>query len=98
MAKGKTSSTSAKLLYRPVGLASGMISGAIAGLIFKQVWKRASSSSPDQPPQALNSEFPLREVLLASAVQGALYALVKAAVDRGGAVVFERATGEWPGD
>lgn len=98
MAQRKTASTSAKILYRPVGLVSGMFSGAIAGMLFKQVWKRASSGSPDDPPEALNSRFPLREVLVASAIQGALYALVKAAVDRGGAVAFERATGEWPGN
>lgn len=88
----------AKLVYRPVGLASGMISGAIAGLLFKQIWKRVSSGSADEAPSALSSDFGLREILLAAALQGAIYALVKALIDRSGARLFERATGTWPGN
>ncbi|MDT5281372.1 MAG: hypothetical protein QOJ20_2567, partial [Mycobacterium sp.] len=33
-------STSAKILYRPVGLVSSVIGGLLAGIIFKQVWRR----------------------------------------------------------
>lgn len=103
MAKKRTaaerkSSTSAKILYRPIGLISGMISGALAGVIFKQVWKHASPQHREDSPKALESEFGLGEVLIAAALQGALFAIVKALVDRGGARAFERATGEWPGD
>lgn len=97
MPKKERTSTSAKILYRPVGLISGMVSGALAGVLFKQIWKRVSRSSEDAP-SALKSEFPLREVLIAAALQGALYALVKALVDRGGARSFQKLTGEWPGD
>ncbi|SCY04158.1 Protein of unknown function [Microbacterium sp. LKL04] len=75
-----------------------MVSGALAGVIFKHLWKRASPTHRDDSPKALESEFGLGEVLIAAALQGALFALVKALVDRGGARAFERATGEWPGD
>ncbi|WOF22444.1 DUF4235 domain-containing protein [Microbacterium betulae] len=98
MAKKNTGSTSAKILYRPVGLLSGVVSGALAGLVFKQIWKRVGPGEAEDAPKALESEFRLREVLLAAAVQGAIFALVKALVDRGGARAFQRATGEWPGD
>jgi hypothetical protein len=37
-------------------------------------------------------------MLMAAALQGAIYALVKATIDRAGAQAFERLTGEWPGD
>ena len=37
-------------------------------------------------------------ILLAAALQGAIYAMVKALVDRGGARAFEKTFGEWPGD
>jgi hypothetical protein len=33
-------STSAKILYRPVGLLSSVVGGVLAGIIFKQVWQR----------------------------------------------------------
>lgn len=92
-----TESTSAKLLYRPFGMLNGIISGALAGVVFKQIWKRVSPERSEDAPQALNSDFKLSEVLLAAALQGALFALVKAAVDRSGARVFQRLTGDWPG-
>jgi hypothetical protein len=86
----------AKLLYRPVGLVSGVVGGIIAGAIFKQVWKRIGHK--DDPPGALESEYGWRDVLIAAALQGAIFAVVKAVIDRGGAKGFQRATGEWPGD
>lgn len=92
------SSASAKILYRPVGLTSSIIGGIIAGQVFKQVWKRAAPGDADDAPKALESEYPMRQVLIAAAVQGAIFAVVKAAIDRGGARVFQRWTGEWPGD
>ena len=91
-------SKSAKLLYRPVGLVGSIVAGVLAGQLFKQVWKRASPGGQDDSPKALESEYQLREILIAAAVQGAIFAVVKAAVDRGGARAFQRWTGEWPGD
>ena len=39
-----------------------------------------------------------REVLLAAALQGAIFGLVKAAVDRGAAEGTRKVTGAWPGE
>lgn len=93
----KPSSTSAKLLYRPVGLVSSMTGGLIAGAIFKQIWKRVSPGDKPDPPRPLETEYPLKEILLAAAIQGAIFSVVKTLIDRQGARLFERATGEWPG-
>jgi hypothetical protein len=41
---------------------------------------------------------PLGIAAPAAALQGATFALVKAAVDRGGAEGFRKLTGVWPGD
>ena len=92
------SSKSAKILYRPIGLVSSLVAGVIAGSVFKQVWKHATPGDNEDAPKALESEYGLRQVLVASAVQGAIFATVKAVVNRGGARLFEKATGEWPGD
>lgn len=91
-------SKSAALLYRPFGITGSIVAGVAAGQVFKQVWKRASRHPDADPPRARESEYPLKEVLAAAAVQGAIFAVVKAAVDRGGARLFQRVTGEWPGD
>jgi hypothetical protein len=40
----------------------------------------------------------MREVVIAAAIQGAIFAATKAAIDRAGARVWTRATGNWPGD
>ena len=42
-APGAKPSTSAKILYRPVGIVSSIAGGLIASAIFKQVWKRVSA-------------------------------------------------------
>jgi hypothetical protein len=93
----KPASTSAKLLYRPVGLVSSMAGGLLAGVIFKQVWQRVSPGDKPDPPKPLETEYALKEILLAAAIQGAIFSVVKTIIDRQGARLFERATGEWPG-
>lgn len=91
-------SKSAKILYRPWGLISSLLAGAVAGSVFKQVWKVATPGDNQDAPKPLESEYSFKEVLIASAVRGAIFTTVKAAVNRGGARVFQRWTGEWPGD
>jgi hypothetical protein len=85
-----------KFLYAPFGILAGVIGGLIGGAIFKQIWKRISDE--EDAPAARESEYGWREVLPAAALQGAIFAVCKAAVDRGGAKGFERLTGVWPGD
>jgi hypothetical protein len=46
----------------------------------------------------MQSEYRLREILVASALRGAIVAVVKALVARGGARGFTKLTGAWPGD
>jgi Protein of unknown function (DUF4235) len=90
-------STVAKVAYRPVSLASSVVGGLVAGAAFKQLWRRAPGQ-PEDPPGPLESEHRLREILIAAAIQGAIFGVVKAAIDRGSARAFQRWTGEWPGD
>jgi hypothetical protein len=98
MSSEKRSSKSAKILYRPWGLVASLVGGLIAGQIFQQVWKKVDPASPDDPPTPLQSEFSLKKILVAAVVQGAIFSVVRAVINRGGARVFERWTGEWPGD
>ena len=86
----------AKLAYRPIGLVSGLIAGSLSGIVFKQIWKVVAQE--EEAPSALQSEYRMREVVLAAAVQGAIFAATKAAVDRAGATGFKQLTGAWPGD
>jgi hypothetical protein len=89
------SKTVNKLAYKPIGLLGGIAAGALAGLIFKQVWKLTAGD--DDAPNATDEDRGWGEILLAAAIQGAIFAVVKAAVDRGGATGMRKLTGEWPG-
>ena len=91
-------SRSARILYRPVGLVGSIVAGVLAGQVVQQVWTRVRRHPDADAPKALESEYSWREVAAAAAVHGAIFAVVKAMVDRGGARAFQRATGEWPGD
>jgi hypothetical protein len=94
----KQANKSAQLLYKPIGIVSSLVAGLIAGQIFQQVWKHAAPGDQDDAPKPLESEYTMREVLVAAAVQGAIFSLVKAVVRRGGARAFQKWTGDWPGN
>jgi predicted metal-dependent enzyme (double-stranded beta helix superfamily) len=85
-----------KLLYKAVSLLVSVLGGVIAGAIFKRVWKLAAGE--DEAPRATDSRRGLGEVLLAATLQGAIFALVKAALDRGAAEGTLKLTGYWPGE
>jgi hypothetical protein len=85
-----------KLLYKPAGMLVSVLGGVVAGAIFKRVWKVAARE--DDAPKATDAQRGWREILLAAALQGAIFAVVKAAVDRGAAAGTRRLTGVWPGD
>ncbi|MET7683440.1 DUF4235 domain-containing protein [Streptomyces sp. NPDC005423] len=84
-----------KTVYKPVGLVLGALSGAVAGALFKQAWKTLGHDR--DAPDATDEDRGWSEVLVAAVLQGALFAGVKAAVDRGGAAAIRRLTGTWPG-
>jgi predicted metal-dependent enzyme (double-stranded beta helix superfamily) len=84
-----------KLLYKPVSLLVSVLGGVLAGAIFKRIWKVAARE--DEAPQATDAQRGWREVLLAAGLQGAIFAVVKAAVDRAAAEGTRKLTGVWPG-
>jgi hypothetical protein len=85
-----------KVLYKPVSMLVSVLGGVLAGAIFNRVWKIAAGE--DDAPKATDAQRGWREVLTAAALQGAIFALVKAAVDRAAAEGTRKLTGVWPGD
>ncbi|MEH0821641.1 MULTISPECIES: DUF4235 domain-containing protein [Micromonospora] len=83
-----------KTAYKPVGVLLGLAAGAVAGAIFRQVWKVTAGDG--EAPSATDEDRRWGEVLAAAALQGAIFSVVRAAVDRGGAVGVRRLTGRWP--
>ena len=85
-----------KLVYKPMGMVVSVLGGLAASVVFKRVWKLVNGE--DETPTATQRHRTWSEILVAALLQGAIFGLVKAVVDRAGAAGFERATGAWPGD
>jgi hypothetical protein len=81
----------AKLAYKPIGLFFGLVGGLLAGKVFGIVWKRISNE--EETPQPLSDDYSTREVLLAATLQGAIFGLIKTAVDRYGMKGVRRLAG-----
>jgi hypothetical protein len=82
------------LAYQPLGFVLGWAGGALAGMAFRATWKAVRHE--DDAPDPLDADRRWGEILLAAAVQGAIFAVVRSAVDRAGATAIERSTGVWP--
>jgi hypothetical protein len=85
-----------KLLYKLISVLVSVLGGMLAGVIFKRVWKLAARE--EEAPAATDARRGWREILIAAALQGAIFAVVKAALDRGTATAAHKLTGTWPGD
>ena len=84
-----------RLLYKPLGLLVSVLGGILASAVFKRVWPAVSGQQ--EAPEATSPEHSTKQVLLAALAQGAIFGLVKAAVDRAGAKGFKQLTGTDPG-
>jgi hypothetical protein len=80
-----------KLVYKPAGFALGAVGSMLAGAAFKQTWKLFGHD--ENANDTTDEDRPWRQVLLAAALQGATFAVVRAAVDRSGAATTRRLTG-----
>ncbi|GAB3459550.1 DUF4235 domain-containing protein [Actinophytocola sediminis] len=85
-----------KLIYKPVGTLLGVLGGVAASSVFGKVWQLATGDR--QAPEATDRERSWGQILVAATVQGAIFGLVRAFIDRGGAVGYRRLTGTWPDD
>ncbi|MBF6167222.1 DUF4235 domain-containing protein [Streptomyces gardneri] len=83
-----------KTLYKPLGMVISVLGGLAANAVFTRVWSRISGEQ--QAPTSTARDYSWREVLFAAALQGAIFGLVKAAIDRAGATGYESLTGTWP--
>jgi hypothetical protein len=78
----------ALIAYKPIGMIFSILGGVLANIVFGQVWKRISDAPT--PPNATDEDYTTRQVLMAAVLQGALFGLVKSAVDRAGMRAVKR--------
>lgn len=85
----------AKLLFLPVSIGTGLLAGLLSKKTFEFVWAKIDDR---QPPKPEHREADPRKLVLALAVEGAVFRAVKGLVDHGARQGFAKLTGAWPGD
>ena len=79
----------------PMQIAVSVAGGLLAGKVFTEVWQRMSPSD-QEPPDPKDLNRPAREAITAAALQGLIFGLVRAAVDRAGAHGYRAVTNHSP--
>jgi hypothetical protein len=84
-----------KFLFLPISILSGLIAGFVGKKVFDQVWGLVDD---EEPPDSKHLEISWGKLLVASAMQGAIFRAVKEATDHGTRRAFMSVTGSWPGE
>ncbi|MBV9353855.1 MAG: DUF4235 domain-containing protein [Mycobacterium sp.] len=88
-------SRGSKALYTSLSITTSVAGGLLAGEVFNQIWKRLSDTDQPPPdPKDLNRST--RAALAAAGLQGLVFGLVRAGVDRAGAHSYQAVTHESP--
>jgi hypothetical protein len=80
-------------MYLPLSIATSVAGGLLASAAFNQIWKRVDDRPPPQPKDL---DRPASKALTAAALQGLVFGLVRAAVDRAGARGYRAVAHENP--
>jgi hypothetical protein len=83
------------IIYKPIGLILGILGGILGRQAFNQVWSKIDD---EEPPEPTTRDTSIRRVVAAVALQGAIFALVKMIIQRGGARAWRHLFGIWPGE
>src|SRR5215472_2957893 len=84
-----------KMKYKAVGLLVGLLGGMVASRIVRKVWELTPGH--DEAPEAIDTRRSWAEILTAAALQGAIFAVIRAAVERATAASAEKLAGEEAG-
>ena len=82
------------LVYKPFGIVLGVLAGVLSRRLFAIVWSWFDPQ--DAPPAPTAPDVTVRKAVGAAALEGAVFAATRAAVDRAGARGFWNLTGIWP--
>lgn len=83
-----------KTAYRMFSAVVGIGGGMVARALFHRLWHGVTGE--DRKPEPTDRAAGWAQIVMAAALEGALFAAVRVAVDRAGALSVARATGTWP--
>jgi hypothetical protein len=85
----------AKAFFIPISIVGGLIAGAISRKILDQIW---GMFDEEEPPDSKHRDIDWGKLLIAAAIQGAIFRAMKEASDHYTRRAFYRTTGTWPGE
>jgi hypothetical protein len=85
----------AKLLFIPISITAGLLAGVVGKKLFNGLW---GVIDDEEPPDSKHRDISWGRLILAGAVQGAIFRAVKEATDHASRRAFYRTTGSWPGE
>ncbi|MFZ1165099.1 DUF4235 domain-containing protein [Mycobacterium sp.] len=88
-------SKTSRVLYTPLSVATSVTGGLLASALFGMIWKRLSDDEP-APPNPKDLSRSGGAVVLGAGLQGLVFGVVKAAVDRAGARGYNVITDDDP--
>lgn len=84
-----------KFLFMPVSIVGGLLAGMVGAKLFEAVWGLIDE---EEPPDSKHRDISLGKMLMAAAVQGAIFQAVRKLVDHETRKAFAGTLGTWPGD
>lgn len=79
----------------PFSIAVALFGGLVGKKVFDEVW---GLFDEEEPPEGGHRDVPFPKLLIALALEGAIFKLVKGLIDRSLRSAFYRTTGSWPGE
>jgi homospermidine synthase len=85
----------AKIMFIPFSVAGGLLAGFLGKKLFDVAWGVVSD---EEAPEPEHKRVQWGKLLLAAALQGAIFRATRTAADHGSRHAFETLTGTWPGE
>jgi hypothetical protein len=83
------------LVFKPIGILSGMLAGVLGKRIFELIWKLIDDHDPPEPKYR---QIDLAKLAAALVLEGAIFRLIRGMVEHGARHGFSALAGEWPGE
>lgn len=84
-----------KVLFVPVSVVSGLLAGMIGKRLFNAIW---GVIDDEEPPKPEHRRVAFDKLVLALALEGAIFSVVRGLASHGSRQAFTRVTGAWPGE
>lgn len=85
----------AKVLFIPFSVVGAFVAGLAAKRLFQGVWAMVDDEDPPAPSER---DAPRAKMLIAAALEGAVFSATRAAADHGLRKAFLSMIGSWPGE